>query len=163
MPPRDTGSAAGAGDITGTSGTWGTEGTQPWQAASTGAQGQYQSETAGHGHSPVEQARDSASGKANEVAGQATAAVDQGIDRASAGLDRAADMIRERGEQMGGGSGAGSSAAMVADKLDAASTYLRDKDSAQLIADLERVVRQKPTQSLLVAAGVGFLLSKILR
>jgi ElaB/YqjD/DUF883 family membrane-anchored ribosome-binding protein len=72
-------------------------------------------------------------------------------------------MIRERGEQMGAGSGAGSSAAMVADKLDAASTYLRDKDSAQLIADLERVVREKPTQSLLVAAGVGFLLSKILR
>jgi ElaB/YqjD/DUF883 family membrane-anchored ribosome-binding protein len=52
---------------------------------------------------------------------------------------------------------------MVADKLDAASVYLRDKDSQQLMADLEALVRRKPTESLLVAAGVGFLFSKILR
>jgi ElaB/YqjD/DUF883 family membrane-anchored ribosome-binding protein len=88
--------------------------------------------------------------------------VDDGIDRAATGLDTAADMLRERGEQMGG-SGVQSSTAMVADKLDAAAVYLRDKDSDQLIKDLEALVRQKPTQSLLVAAGVGFVLSKILR
>src|SRR5688572_561883 len=116
MPRRDSGSAAGSADIAGTSGTWGTEGTQSWQSASTGAQGQFQSEIAGHGQSPVAQARDTGTGTGNEMASQATAAVDQGMDRASAGLDRAADMIRERGDQMGAGSGAGSSAAMVADK-----------------------------------------------
>jgi ElaB/YqjD/DUF883 family membrane-anchored ribosome-binding protein len=47
--------------------------------------------------------------------------------------------------------------------LDQAARYLQDKDSAQLIADLEALVRRKPTESLLVAAGVGFLLSKIVR
>jgi ElaB/YqjD/DUF883 family membrane-anchored ribosome-binding protein len=97
------------------------------------------------------------------MADQATAAADQGIDKAATGLDKAADMIRERGEQLGGDSGAQSSVTMVADKLDAASVYLRDKDSQQLMADLEALVRRKPTESLLVAAGVGFLFSKILR
>jgi ElaB/YqjD/DUF883 family membrane-anchored ribosome-binding protein len=97
------------------------------------------------------------------MADQATAAADQGIDKAATGLDKAADMIRERGEQLSGHSGAQSSVTMVADKLDTASVYLRDKDSQQLMADLEALVRRKPTESLLVAAGVGFLFSKILR
>lgn len=126
-------------------------------------------ETAGHGQSAAGQAMDMAaekasqvSEKAGQVGEQATAAVDQGIDKAASGLDMAAGMIRERGEHMGEG-GVQSSAVMVADKLDAASSYLRDKDSGQLIADLEELVRRKPAQSLLVAAGIGFLLSKWMR
>lgn len=126
-------------------------------------------ETSGQGQNAAGQAMDMAadkaaqvSEKAGQVGEQATAAVDQGIDKAASGLDMAAGMIRERGEQMGG-SGVQSSAVMVADKLDAASTYLRDKDSEQLMADLEALVRRKPTQSLLVAAGIGFLLSKMMR
>lgn len=126
-----------------------------WQAAP--------GETAGHSQDPKEQALGAAKEKAGELAGQASTAVDDGIDRAASGLDTAADMLRDRGEQMGEGSGVQSSTAMVADRLDAAALYLRDKDSGQLIADLEALVRQKPTQSLLVAAGMGFLISKILR
>lgn len=119
-------------------------------------------ETSGHGQNAGGQAMDMAAEKAGQVAEQATAAVDQGMGKAASGLDMAAEMIRERGEQMGGG-GVQSSAVMVADKLDAASDYLRDKDSGQLMADLEALVRRKPTESLLVAAGIGFLLSKMMR
>ncbi len=54
-------------------------------------------------------------------------------------------------------------ATKAADRLDAAAQYLKDKDSQQLMADLEGLVRRKPTQTLLVAAGVGFLLSKVVR
>ena len=139
------------GSTTSTGGTWGT-------GQSQGQPG----DTSGHGQNAVGQAMDMATERAGAVAEQATSAVDQGIGQAASGLDMAAGMIRERGEQMGGG-GVQSSAVMVADKLDAASTYLRDKDSEQLIADLEALVRRKPTESLLVAAGIGFLLSKMMR
>jgi ElaB/YqjD/DUF883 family membrane-anchored ribosome-binding protein len=54
-------------------------------------------------------------------------------------------------------------AVQAADRLDAAAKYLKDKDSQQLMTDLEELVRRKPTQTLLVAAGVGFLLSKVVR
>lgn len=109
------------------------------------------------------QAMDKAGEKAGQVANQASAAADQGINKAAEGLDQAADMIREKGKQVGPGTGVQSSAVMVADKLDAASGYLRDKDSDQLVADLEALVRRKPAESLLVAAIAGFFLSKILR
>ena len=102
--------------------------------------------------------------KAAQVAEQATAKADVGIDKAAGGLDQAADMLRQKGEQMGSqGSAASSIVTQAATRLDAASQYLKDKDTDQLMADLEDLVRRKPAQTLLVAAGVGFLLSKVVR
>lgn len=129
----------------------------------TGRQGQPTSDAFQQGKQAADQAVGTAKEKAHQVADQATDAVDQGVDKAAEGLDMAADMLRDKGKQAGPGSGVQSSAAMVADKLDAASGYLRGKDSDQLVADLEALVRRKPTESLLVAAGLGFVLSKILR
>lgn len=102
-----------------------------------------------------------AAGKAHEAAGQAEARADQGMHQAASGLDQAADTLREKGGQQGGSMG--SAAAMTADKLDSASGYLRDKDTEQILNDVESLVRRKPTESLLVAAGVGFVLSKVFR
>ncbi len=108
---------------------------------------------------------DEVTGKAQEKAGEmsdkAQDKADQGIDAAASGLGSAADTIRQQGEQRGGT--AGTAAAKTADTLESASKYLRDKDSGQLIDDLESLVRQKPVESLLVAAGVGFILSKLFR
>jgi ElaB/YqjD/DUF883 family membrane-anchored ribosome-binding protein len=39
---------------------------------------------------------------------------------------------------------------------------LRGRDSEQLISELESLVRSKPVESLLVAAGIGYLLSRAL-
>ncbi|MDQ3411540.1 MAG: hypothetical protein M3509_05420, partial [Chloroflexota bacterium] len=133
-------------------------------------QGQQKDSTQEQGKQAADQAKqaagqaiDKAGEKAGQVAGQAGAAADQGIHKAAEGLDQAADMIREKGKQVGPGTGVQTSVVMVADKLDAASGYLRGKDSDQLVADLEALVRRKPTESLLVAAVVGFFLSKVLR
>lgn len=99
--------------------------------------------------------------KAGEVQGKAQDKADQGIDAAASGLGSVADTIRQQGEQRGGS--VGSAATRTADTLEHASQYLRDKDSDQLLNDLESLVRQKPVESLLVAAGVGFILSKLFR
>jgi hypothetical protein len=39
---------------------------------------------------------------------------------------------------------------------------LRGRDSEQMMSDLEELVRKKPLESLLVAAGVGYLISRAL-
>lgn len=107
------------------------------------------------------QKADQASGKASEVADRAQQAADQGMDQAASGLDMAAGTLRQQGEERGGT--VGNVATMAADRLEGASGYLRDKDTSQLVDDLEALVRRKPTESLLVAAGIGFVLSKVFR
>jgi hypothetical protein len=110
------------------------------------------------------QAVDTARDKAGQVTEQATAKTDVGIEKAAGGLDRAADVLRERAGGTGAGGGAMQSAAtMAADRLDSAAQYLQGKDTDQLVAELEALVRRRPMESLLVAAGVGFVLSKALR
>jgi len=97
--------------------------------------------------------------KAGEVSDKAQDKADQGIDKAATSLGQAAGMLRQQGEQRGGT--VASAATMTAGKLEGASQYLKDKDTDQLLSDLESLVRQKPVESLLVAAGAGFLLSKL--
>jgi ElaB/YqjD/DUF883 family membrane-anchored ribosome-binding protein len=99
--------------------------------------------------------------KADELGGKAHERADQGMDAAASGLGQAADMLRHQGEQRSGT--VGTAAAKTADTLESASHYLRDKDTNQLMTDLESFVRQRPVESVLVAAGVGFVLSKIVR
>lgn len=98
--------------------------------------------------------------KASEVSGQAQDKADQGMTKAGDSIGQAADALRQRGE---GTSGAmGTAATTAADTLDSAGSYLREKDTDQVLKDLEDLIRRKPVESLLVAAGAGFVLSKIL-
>lgn len=106
-------------------------------------------------------AAETAKAKTDQAAGQAQAKADQSMDQAATGLGTAADKLREQGAQQGGT--AGNAAAKTADTLDSASGYLRDKDTNQILDDVEALVRRRPVESLAVAAGVGFVLSKIFR
>lgn len=97
--------------------------------------------------------------KASQVSEQAHTMSDKGIDSAASGLDQAASMLRQQGE---GREGAiGTAAATTADTLESASSYLHEKDTDQMMSDLEALVRKRPVESVLVAAGVGFVLSKL--
>lgn len=98
---------------------------------------------------------------ARQAGAQAQDKADAGMDRAASGLGQAADTLREQGQQRGGT--VGNVAATTADKLDLASQYLRDKDTDQLLSDIESLVRRKPVESVLTAAGIGFVLSKLFR
>lgn len=108
-----------------------------------------------------QEALGTAKAKADEWTGKAHDKADQGMDAAASGLGSAADTLRQQGEQHGGM--AASAASKTADALDSASQYLREKDTDQLLTDLESFVRQKPVESVLIAAGAGFLLAKLVR
>lgn len=108
-----------------------------------------------------EELGEAARAKIDDLGASAQAKADEGLDAAASGLGQAAEKLREQGEAHEGT--AGTAATRAADALDSASTYLRDKDSDQLLTDLEELVRRKPVETLLAAAGIGFVLSKLLR
>lgn len=115
----------------------------------------------------ADQAAQQAKGKSEEVKAKADQAMhqaqsraDEGMDKAAQGMGQAADMLRSRGQQ---GSGTMANAATTAaDTLDNASSYLREKGTEDILQDIESLIRRKPVESLLVAAGAGYVLSKIL-
>jgi hypothetical protein len=84
------------------------------------------------------------------------------MDRVAGGLDTVAGTLREKSESMGGGQVA-SIATTAADKLESGAEMLRSQNTDQLVTELEALVRRKPVESMLVAAGIGFVLSKALR
>lgn len=105
----------------------------------------------------AKQAAESGKEKASEMAGMAQGRADQGIDKAAESMDKAAGMMREKGEQ---GGTMGSVADTAAGAMESASSFLKDTDTSQMMDQLEDYIRKNPTQSLLVAAGIGFVLSK---
>lgn len=142
----------------------GAEGVPPDGSAAAGARS---SDHAKDSASMQDQAREqadrvigTASQKAGSIADHASSTVDTGIERASTGLDSLADTIRGKSESLGG---AQSAATAAAAKLESGAEMLRGQSSDQLVSELEALVRRKPVESMLVAAGVGFLLSKAMR
>jgi hypothetical protein len=123
-------------------------------------------EAATGGMGGASQPQDQQTGAASMAEGAKTK-VDAGLDMAAGGIDKLVDAIRDRGDGLGQSSGAagtvGSVATAAADKLEGASQYLHQTDTERLMTDLEALVRRKPVESLLVAAGVGFVLAKALR
>lgn len=99
--------------------------------------------------------------KAGAMADQAQEKADLGMQKTADGLERAAETIRDKTQ--GQGSTMSAAATNAADALEQGAGYLRATDTEQLLSDLEDMVRQRPIESLLVAAGVGFVLSKALR
>jgi ElaB/YqjD/DUF883 family membrane-anchored ribosome-binding protein len=117
-------------------------------------------ETVADAQQKVSDVADGAGEKARQLADTTHGMSDKGIDSAASGLGQAATMLRQQGETHEGA--VGTAATRTADTLEHASTYLREKDTDQLMSDLEALVRKRPVESVLVAAGVGFVLSKLL-
>lgn len=83
------------------------------------------------------------------------------LEDAAARVDQLADerlhALGPRVERVAGAAGS------AAGWLHGAADYLRSSELSDIQADLERQVREKPLQSLLLAAGTGWLLGKIIR
>jgi hypothetical protein len=99
--------------------------------------------------------------KASEIGDQATSKADAGMEKAAGGLDSLASTLRDKGESMGQGQ-MGNMATMAATKLESGAEMLRSKDTDQLVTELETLIRKRPVESLLVAVGAGYLLSRAL-
>ncbi len=123
--------------------------------AATRAPGQ--AESAG-GNDEMDRARPA--GGALEMVDRARATAGAELARAADAVDRAAEWAQARGGPV---AGAASVARQVAGALDGSAAYLRERRPEEMRADVEREVRSKPVRSVLVAAGIGFLLGRILR
>ena len=114
--------------------------------------------------STVDQVTDTVREKGNELGRKAVAAIDErrlgvaeNLEGAARNLHTRADSIAEGGER------ASKVAHDVADKVDNASRYIRDKDAKDMIADVETMVRRHPARSLLAVLAVGYLAGRALR
>ncbi|GEM_PF-1205316 len=74
-------------------------------------------------------------------------------------MESMAQRLRERAPQ----GQAGTAAYRAADALDRGGDYLRHSNPDTVRGDLETTIRRHPVESLLVGAGVGFLLGKAFR
>ena len=86
--------------------------------------------------------------------------IDQNRDTAAGGLESAAKTIHERAESLPGGEKVATLAHTTADKLNSTADYVRQHDVSGMMADVERLVKKNPAQSLLAAAVVGFLVGR---
>jgi uncharacterized protein YjbJ (UPF0337 family) len=71
-----------------------------------------------------------------------------------------ADTIRDKAPQEGT---LGTAASAVAEKLEAAGSYLQAKDFEHIIGDLSNMIRRYPIPALLIGLGIGYLLAKSTR
>ena len=160
--------ASGTGDPNWSGVSSGAEGVMPQGATAAGSSSGSPDAGAGSGSESMQtQVREQAdkvisttTRKAGSLADQATSSMDAGIEKASGGLDTLAGAIRDKSPSLGG---AQSMANTAADKIEAQAEMLRGQSADQMISDLEALVRRRPVESMLVAAGAGFILSKALR
>ncbi|MBN8548242.1 MAG: hypothetical protein J0M12_02880 [Deltaproteobacteria bacterium] len=80
---------------------------------------------------------------------------DKGISTLGVKMSDFADTIREQAPESGS---LGSAANAVADTLESSGEYLSEHGVGDIAADLGKVVRRYPMQSLFVGLGVGVLL-----
>jgi len=101
---------------------------------------------ASNGGSMADAAKESAAAAATKVA-QAASVVGEKIGSL-------ADVIREKAPQEGT---VRTAATVVAKKLDAAGSYLQEKDLGEMGGDLARLIRRYPLPALLIGLGIGYL------
>lgn len=101
-------------------------------------------------------AKDKASDMADSVAEK------WGHQRESAaeGLGKAASAIREKADSLPGGPRVAGVTQSIADGIDSTASYLRDHDVNQMGKDVMNLCRRYPTQSLVAAIAVGFLIGR---
>jgi ElaB/YqjD/DUF883 family membrane-anchored ribosome-binding protein len=180
--PRDVPSPLSGGDVPpyGTTGTdltdaptWteGTTNTSPTtyspygetDRAETGDVKDKVASAAGTAKDKMSDAAGTATEKARQVTGTATEKLDAQRDTVAGGLDTVASTLRERAETIPGGERTTQAAQTVADRVEEASSYLRQHEVSDIVSDLENYVRTHPTESLIAALAAGFLLGRALR
>jgi ElaB/YqjD/DUF883 family membrane-anchored ribosome-binding protein len=77
-----------------------------------------------------------------------------------ANVEAAAEVVRDRLPHEGR---MGQASTVLSDQISAAGRYLQQKGLRDMMANMESVIRQYPVQSLLLGAGLGYLLSRLHR
>jgi ElaB/YqjD/DUF883 family membrane-anchored ribosome-binding protein len=74
----------------------------------------------------------------------------------------AASAVRDRADQLPGGPKVQQFAHAAAERLSTTADYVRSHDAKRMLADIERVVKNNPGPSLVIAAAFGFVLGRAL-
>lgn len=98
--------------------------------------------------------------RVQEIPGRAAAAAGGGLESAARGLDRAADWAEEKG---GVGARVAPPVRQVADTLEETGARLRAQDFDAIREDVEREVVGNPIRSVLIAAGIGYVVGRMIR
>ncbi|MGH8069764.1 MAG: CsbD family protein [Candidatus Entotheonellia bacterium] len=99
-------------------------------------------------------------GNAEEMASSAATMASQPISAVGEKIGSLAGVIREKAPHEGT---VGTAATAVAEKLDAAGSYLQEKNLDHMMGDLSDMIRRYPVPSLLVGLGIGYLLARSTR
>jgi hypothetical protein len=98
--------------------------------------------------------------KAGEMADSVAEKWSHQRQSAAEGLGRAASAIRDKAESIPGGPKVAGVTQSIADGIDSTASYLRDHDVNQMGRDVVNLCRRYPTQSLVAAIAVGFLIGR---
>ncbi|MEW6297763.1 MAG: CsbD family protein [Thermodesulfobacteriota bacterium] len=136
-----------------------------WSAGTTAGAGTGAMGSAGQSMGAAAQnVSQSAAGVAENVKAKAqemgSAVAERASEASSAVGERMSSLastIRQKAPQEGA---MGSAATAVAERLEAAGSYLQESNFNNMINDLTTLIRRYPVQSLLVGLGIGYLLAR---
>jgi ElaB/YqjD/DUF883 family membrane-anchored ribosome-binding protein len=98
--------------------------------------------------------------KAGQVAETVSEKFDHQRETAAGGLNRVASTIHDNAESIPGGPKVAHLSHRIADGMESTASYLRDHDFNQMGKDVTDFCRRYPTQSLVAALAVGFLIGR---
>jgi uncharacterized protein YjbJ (UPF0337 family) len=95
-----------------------------------------------------------------ETAASAATKAAQSMSAVGEKIGSLADVIRDKAPHEGA---VGTAATSVANKLDAAGSYLQEKKVDHIVGDLTNTIRRYPIPALLIGLGIGYLLAGRMR
>ena len=98
----------------------------------------------------------------SDAARTAAQTLDEGRQIAAERLGSAASAVRDRLDQLPGGPKVQQFAHAAAERLSTTADYVRSHDAKRMLTDVERVAKNNPGLSLVVAAAFGFVLGRAL-
>lgn len=103
---------------------------------------------------------DEAKSATSEVADRAKEMADGGRESAAGALDRAASSMKDRAS----GDGMPAMAAgKAAEGMEAAASYMKERDTSEMWDDIERYVKEHPMQAVAAAVATGIVVGRVLR
>jgi hypothetical protein len=98
--------------------------------------------------------------KAGQVADTVVEKLGQQRDNAAEGLNRAASTIHNRADSVPGGPKVVNLTHNIANGMESTASYLREHDFSAMGKDVMNICRKYPTQSVVAALAVGFLIGR---
>jgi ElaB/YqjD/DUF883 family membrane-anchored ribosome-binding protein len=98
----------------------------------------------------------------SDTARTASESIDEARQTAAERLGSAASAIRDRADNVPGGARVQQFAHAAAERLSTTADYMRTHDTKRMLADVERIVKNNPGPSLVIAAAFGFVIGRAL-